>query len=142
VTRIAATGVVAVVAALGPACRGADEVADDTTVSIEVEFQQDRWVGAGGAVEQGMICDRGTSMTTAFLDHDGGELSLGEFTLRWEAARMADPPDETIDFLLISEFSCSDGSGAFTLVEELRNGGAWTAQDGIGISSGLRGQAR
>lgn len=118
---------------------GAEEVASGPPVRIEIDAGARTWVATGAPVDDGVICPSGSARLTDFRDSDGSDLARADFFSRMEAARLADPPDQEFDLVLMIEYACPDGTGAFTLAEEWRDGGSWRLVGGIGAYRQLSG---
>ena len=126
-------------ALLGLLACGAEDAASDSRVRIEVDAGARTWVATGAPVDEGVICPSGSARLSGFHDGDGGDVAIGEFFTRMDAAIVADPPDQQFDLVLLIEYLCPDGSGAFTLAEEWRNGGPWSVVGGLGAYERVSG---
>lgn len=111
--------------------------ADSDDVMIVID--DSGWVASGGSVEAGVICPDGSMGLGSFLDLDGSPLTGVEGFDRIVEGFFDDPLDEVAEVIDLNEYTCADGSGSFTLMEEPRNGGPWSVQEGIGDYAGLQG---
>lgn len=68
---------------------------------------------SGAAVDDGIVCEQGTLDRIRMEDMDGNLVSEEESVANWDAALNS---GAVLDVMLHDEFSCSDGSGSFTIV--------------------------
>lgn len=113
---------------------------DDATVAITIDRQSGRsWTAAGSPVDRGEMCAAGSQRLVDVLDLDGSPITIEDAARRRKVSLMAFPPDLTTDHLSVMQFSCADGTGAFTLVAERRMSGPWYVRDGTGTYRQLTG---
>lgn len=97
------------------------------------------WTASGGSVDAGVMCPGGTQQGLGFLELDGSPLAPGEGFERVVEAIWTDPPDVVADLLRLTEYTCADGSGSFTTVEEPRNEGPWSVREGSSTYAEMSG---
>ena len=120
------------------ACSSASDGARDFELTVDLQ-RGALWQATGDAVDEGIICAQGTRVFIGWLDaEDGRELSFREWWQRVRALQELEDFEHLIDYHIVVEHSCSDGSGSFTFLEDTRGGG-WHVVDGRGAYTTLSG---
>ena len=109
-------------------------------VEIVVELQRnERWEATGPMVDDRALCPGGSRyLVTRLYPETRRTVWLWKLE-DLEAARSW--PTEPLDVIFVREYSCDDGTGAFT-VEEYPPDHSWTVVDGSGAYSTLVGVGR
>jgi hypothetical protein len=99
-----------------------------------------RWHAEGSAVDDDRLCDDGLHREIGFEGMVSGEpLMLDEVESRNRRIAAADDPDGQVDYVVIAEWICRDGSGSLVVRIEPRQGGSWEVTGGRGAYVGIGG---
>lgn len=125
--------------AIGCAACAACGAHDNTgTIRLEVNLLAGQaWIATGEVVNAGTMCPAGSRRWVGYLDADGTPLSIAEARARMQAAFESGGP-AAVDYRIVVEWACSDGSGSFTTREEPHDGGSWEILHGTGAYGSLR----
>lgn len=134
VTRIAFVALVAL-STLG--CSEGDP--DRIRVVVDVA-EGHRLSAEGPAVADGRFCAEGLHQATGHEDLASGEaLMPAEVEFRNRRIIAAADPEAVVDYVVIAEWVCSDGSGSLSVRLEPADGGSWEIVGGRGAHAGLVG---
>jgi hypothetical protein len=139
-TRAAATIAIASVLALA----GCSDDALDSTVIFEHEpIMAQPWTASGELVDAGLICPSGDRQNTNLMHPDGSSWTLEDNFAAIKAAENAGGSHWDVPRKGWEEYVCDDGSGTFTLLEEVTEGspGQFTGEliSGTGAYADLTG---
>jgi hypothetical protein len=125
--------------AIGCAACGADGAdGNGGPIRLEVNLLAGQaWIATGDVVDAGAMCPAGSRRLVGYLDDDGTPLSIAEAMARMQPVFESGDP-AAVDFRLVVEWACSNGSGSFTTTEEPRDGGSWEILHGTGAYGSLR----
>lgn len=100
----------------------------------------DRLSAKGPAVDDGRFCAEGLHQATGHEDLVSGEaLMPAEVEFRNRRIVDAADPEAVVDYVVIAEWVCSDGSGSVSVRLEPVDGGSWEVTGGRGAHADLVG---
>jgi hypothetical protein len=119
------------------ACSAEDP--DHIRVIIDVA-DGNRWFAEGPAVDDGRFCGEGLHVETGHEDAQSGEVLMpAEVEFRNRRIIAAPDPEALVDYVVIAEWICSDGSGSSSVRVEPVDGGVWEVTGGGGAHADLVG---
>jgi hypothetical protein len=118
---------------------GCSGSSNDITLTLEPVPAQP-WSAVGDLVDAGDLCPDGRRRLVGMLDRSGETLEPMVFFERLFEAADASSSGKAVDPDILSEmeWTCTDGSGSFTLRETFGEG-EWTVVGGTGAYAGLTG---
>jgi len=110
----------AVAVAFGVAACSDDTL--DPVVLFDMEpIAAQPWTASGELVDAGQICPAGDRANVGLQFPDGSPMSFEQFVELVEEAEAAGGSPLDFDRMSWEEYRCSDGSGTFTILEEVDN---------------------
>ena len=109
--------------ALGAGClltSCSDETLDPTVIFDHQPIMAQPWTASGELVDAGLLCPSGDRQNTGLTYPDGTPMSIGESLELIKAAEAAGGSHWDVPRIGWEEYVCDDGSGTFTLLEEVR----------------------
>jgi hypothetical protein len=102
---------------------GCGDGALDSTVIFDHEpIMAQPWTASGDLVDAGLLCRSGDRQNTGLTHPDGTPMTIDESMELIEAAYAAGGSHWDVPRIGWEEYVCDDGSGTFTLLEEVTEG--------------------
>jgi hypothetical protein len=137
-TRWRLTALVVAILVTVVACSGG---ATEGSVEFEVHLVDGQaWTAAGSGVDDDLMCPAGRRQVVEYRDSQG-TIAAEDILPRMMEAGDWEPGDPIIDFRIVVQFTCANGSGSFTVEEIPFEGrGSWLLTVGTGAYTGLEGE--
>jgi hypothetical protein len=114
------------------------EAEPDPTIEFAFELvPRQPWNATGELVDAGVFCPAGSRYNIGLAFPDGSPMTHEQPGELFDAQEAGGDPAE---FRAEMEYTCSDGSGSFTQLEEHGDGGIWEVIDGTGACAGMTGE--
>ena len=114
------------------------EAEPDPTIEFVLELvPRQPWNATGELVDAGLFCPAGSRYNIGFAFPDGSPMTLEQLGELFDAEEAGGDP---ADFRGEMEYTCSDGSGSFTQIEDHGDGGNWETIGGTGAYAGMTGE--